>query len=77
MYANRESCAERKTMNSILVVQSEGDKEEGILVARVLVLCRYFVKGDTQSANLASAQYMKCVPPSDVVDEALGCVRLR
>lgn len=46
MFATLKFRAARKLLNSLVVVGSEGDKKEEISVARVLLLCRYFGKGE-------------------------------
>lgn len=77
MYASHGFGSERKMVNSFVVVRVEGDEEEEIWVARVLLLCRCFVRGDTEGMELAFVQYMECVRPLDAVDEGLACVCLR
>lgn len=45
-------------------------------LARLLLFCCCFVKGDTGGAELALVQYTECVPPLNAVDEKLGVVCL-
>lgn len=46
MYASCEFGAERKMLNSSVIVRGEDDEKEQIWMAKVLWLCRRFVKRD-------------------------------
>lgn len=46
-------------------------------MAKALLLCRCFVRGDSEGMAVAFVQYMGFVRPLDAVSEALGCVRHR
>lgn len=64
-------------MNSFETVRGEDDKEEASWVARVLLLCRCFMKRDTEGVELAFVQYAKLVTPLEAVGEALLGERLQ
>lgn len=76
-YASREFGAERKMLTSFVVVRGDGDEQEEIWVARVLLLCRCPLKGYTEALKLGTVQYMECVRPLDAVDETLKFLCLR
>lgn len=59
-----------------MLVRSETAEEKEIWVVRVLSSCRFLLDGDAEGVELAFEHYMECAPPSNVVDEKLGCVRL-
>lgn len=60
---NPESAAETKLLNTSVILGGEGDEKKDIYVAKVLLLCLYFVKGDTKGVELALVQCVECVSP--------------
>lgn len=56
VYDGREFRAERELISRSVVVRGEADKEEAIWVAKVLLSCRCFVKGDTEDVEPAFVQ---------------------
>lgn len=57
-----------------MVTRDKSSKGEEIWAARALWLFRLLVKQNTEDAGLEFAQYQKCVPSLDAVDEVPGCV---
>lgn len=49
VYASREFDAERRALNSFVVMRDKGIDEKDVRVARILVLCHCFVKRDIEA----------------------------
>lgn len=77
VYANHEFGAQKKLLNSFVLIRGESEGMEEVWVGKVLLLFRCVEKGRSGGAELAYVRYMECVPPLNNVEETLGCVCLQ
>lgn len=73
VYATQKFGADKKMTNSFVLIRGESAEKREIWVGKVLLLFRCVVREGRGGDEFAFVQFMVCVPPANVVDEALGC----